>query len=145
MKNMDHPRYPTGEFERDYLAWYDRNFRNPGRPFDPTLLVALAREQWTDRPELAASFARCTREWPRNQLYSYFMSPMERPTKWRFATNLFLAHPTLGTLLVDVMTDQSIGGIEYLDRVMERHISVAEWKATGLRSIAHATAKLNTN
>ncbi|MEO8591177.1 MAG: hypothetical protein ABI432_17495 [Flavobacteriales bacterium] len=141
-----HNQYKTTTvYERDYLNWYNRKFNNPGRRFDPALLVRLARAQWSDRPELAAAFANCTREWPRNGLYTYFQSPVDREKKWDFGGSLFLEHPVLGTLVVDVMKDNSIGGMEYLDRVMGHPTSAAGLQEAMLRLWMKVDAERNVN
>lgn len=123
-------------YEREYLAWYQRCFANPGVAFDPTEPVRLARAQWTNRPELAEALAKCTRAWPESELYTHFLSPREKEERWDYAGGFFLEHPALGTLSVDTIHDKdapggiSIGGIEYLDRVLGRHVAVPEPEAS---------------
>ncbi|MBK8498875.1 MAG: hypothetical protein IPL52_08670 [Flavobacteriales bacterium] len=125
--------HPT-DHEREYLAWYKR-LHHPGLSFDPASLVQAARAQWAHWPQLALAFMRCTRSWPESELYTHFLSPTERKNRWKFAANIPLAHPTLGTLLVDIIHDAavpggySIGGIEHLDRVLGRHMPVEEFHA----------------
>ena len=132
-----------GSYEQEYLAWYQRRFNNPGRPFDHTSLVKAVRQQYPDRPLWAAAFARCTREWPKSELYTYFLSPMEVERNWKYAGGFFLEHPTLGTLAVDTTYDaaapggRAIGGIEYLDRVLGRHVPVEELR-DAMRSVRAA-------
>lgn len=138
-------------YHQEYLSWYRRLNDTTGEAFDPSLFVHLARQQWSDRPALAAAFARCTATWQRNDLYTYFLAPLHRPVRWNFAGSLFLDHPTLGTLVVDVLHDAnapgglSIGGMEYLDRVMGRSTSAAEMEGMRLQMAAHHNATRNTN
>lgn len=116
------------EYEQEYLAWHTRVNDTVGQPFDPTEFVQLAKEQWSDMPQLAIAFARCTAQWARREegLYTHFIAPLHMDASWKFAGSRFLQHPTLGRLVVDVLHDEtvpggfSIGGIEYLDRVMRR-------------------------
>ena len=111
-------------YEREYLRWYTDLYHNPGKAFDPAPLVRAARAQWSDRPQLAEAFARCVRGWSTDGLYTWFLPPLERAGRWRLAGNLLLQVPGLGALVVDILHDStvpgglSIGGIEYLDRVM---------------------------
>lgn len=139
------------EFERDYFAWYRRTSDTTGAPFDPSPFVQLAQQQWSDRPALAAAFARCTAQWARNALYTYFVAPMHRTARWKFAGSLFLDHPTLGTLLVDVLHDAnapgglSIGGMEFFDRVMGRPTNAVEMEGVRLRMAAQSNAMRNVN
>lgn len=96
-------------------------------PCDFSDLVPLARTQWTEYPLIADSFARCTTQWPESELYTYFIDPttIHKPgSAWQFAGNFFLSCPVRGTLVVDVMKDGSIGGIEYLDRVMGHKVNM---------------------
>jgi hypothetical protein len=110
--------------EKDYLKWYQR-INSPGIPFDPSELVALAREQWPDQPEVAEAFAYCQRQWPESELYTHFLSTKDRATRWNYCGGGWLTHPTLGTLIVDFIHDptvpggRAIGGMEYLTRVMD--------------------------
>jgi len=105
------------------------------RPFDPSTLVAQALLQWSELPHLAHAFAQCTQEWPESDLYTHFIAPAEMEARWQFAATLPLAHPQLGTLMVEIIHDASapagyaIGGIEYLDRVMGRHMTLEEFLA----------------
>lgn len=116
------------DYEQEYLTWYTREHDVVGEPFDATEFVQLAKEQWSDMPQLAVAFARCTAQWPRREegLYTHFIAPLHMDARWKFAGSRFLQHPTLGRLVVDVLHDGtvpgglSIGGIEYLERVMRR-------------------------
>lgn len=115
-------------YECEYLDWYVRAHDTVGEPFDPRVCVQLARAQWSSRPELATAFARCTAQWPRREegLYTHFIAPIHMAERWHFYGSLFLKHPEWGTLVVDVISDPeapeglSIGGIEFLDRVMRQ-------------------------
>jgi len=154
---MSHKEIHTMEtqnasFEQDYLAWYTRKNDRVGKPFDPSALVRLAAEQWSGMPKVAATFALCTAEWPRNELYTNFLCDADRAAS-RFAGGAILEDPNLGVLVVDFAYDPQVpggvrvSGMEYLDRVlghsgietirwmreMEQAKS-AERKATGRRA-----------
>lgn len=138
-------RFSWHAFETDYLDWYHRLHGRHGVAFDPTLFARLARDQWQDEPDLCAAWLRCTMEWPKDDLYTHFMPPMERQHRWNFRASLFLSHPTLGTLVVDVLKDGSIGGMEYLDRVMGMPMDVGAMKETYLSLNAAKRARLAVN
>jgi hypothetical protein len=91
-----------------------------GLPFHPAEFARLTREQWPHRPALCEAWLRCTRHWPESTLYTHFVAPAEHALRWKFASGFQLQHPALGTLIVDVLRDGSIGGMEYLDRVLGR-------------------------
>ena len=79
-------------------------------------LAAVALAQRPDRPELAVAFARCTRQWQESEKYTYLVDPF-KPELWRYAGGVTLECPVLGSLIVDMLKDGSIGGIEFLDKV----------------------------
>ena len=114
---------PIASFEQDYLAWYTRKNDRVGTAFDPTALVRLAAEQWPSMPKVAATFALCTAEWPRNELYTNFLCDADRAAS-RFAGGSILEDPNLGVLVVDFAYDPQVpggvrvSGMEYLDRVL---------------------------
>ncbi len=95
------------------LAWQRR-----WRPYDPTWLVELARSQ---RPELVAALAGCTRARHAGDAMIHFVSP-RRPNQpgsaWQFRENATLEHPDQGTLVLDVLKDGRVGGVEFLDRLL---------------------------
>ena len=138
-------------YHNEYLSWYRRMHDTTGEAFDPTHFVQLAQQQWSNRPQLAAAFARCTAQWSESELYTHFVAPLHRPGCWKFAGSLFLDHPTLGTLLVDVLHDTkapggyAIGGMEYMDRVLGRRTSAAEMEGLRLMMAAKKGARQNTN
>lgn len=121
---------PQVDPDRAYHEWYLRKFENAGIAFDPTLLAQLVREQFPEQPVFVEAFARCTREWPESELYTYFIDPAQHESKWKFAGSFILRHPVLGELVVDALDDPavpsgiSIGGMEYLDRVIARGADV---------------------
>jgi hypothetical protein len=147
---MDH-RTHHDTYEQDYLAWYLRSTDTTGEPFDPSLLVQLAYQQWKDHPKLVVAFARCTAQWPSSAYYTYLLAPAYHQERWRFAGSLFLDHPTWGTLAVDVLHDTNslegftIGGIEFLDRVMGRATSAGAMNSTRLRMQVVHRAQYPTN
>lgn len=128
-------------YEREYLAWYEREQDTVGEPFDPQPFVDAARAQYPDHPELAAAFARCTGAWHRSRLYTYLRMPADRKARWHFIGSFWLQHPTLGKLLVDLLQDPDdgaqvcIGGIEYFDRLGEVD-ACAAWECEALKVLA---------
>ena len=85
--------------------------------YDPAWLVALAREQL---PALAPALSRCTRALVESKAYIYFVSGDEanQPgSEWQFDRNEFLRDPVRGELVLDVLKDGRIGGIEFLSRL----------------------------
>ncbi|MCB9163600.1 MAG: hypothetical protein H6592_04050 [Flavobacteriales bacterium] len=128
-------------YERDYLAWYEREQDTVGEPFDPQPFVDAAHAQYPDHPELAEAFARCTGAWHRSRLYTYLRMPADRKARWHFIGSFWLQHPKLGKLLVDLLQDPDdgaqvcIGGFEYFDRLGEAD-ELEAWESEALKVLA---------
>lgn len=95
----------------------------PRKPYNPGWLVALAADQHPDKPWLAEALANCTELVRRTKYYLYFIDPTNanRPgALWQFETNLWLKDAVEGTIVVDVLKDGRVGGIEFYDRLFDR-------------------------
>jgi hypothetical protein len=44
-------------------------------------------------------------------------NPNKAGSEWQFETNILLEHPSEGTLVLDVLKGQRIGGVETIDRI----------------------------
>jgi hypothetical protein len=87
--------------------------------FDPGWLVALAEDQHPEHPQIASALQACTRCQPSNQAYLTFVDP-GRPqydAPWQFAANVWLHDPDHGEIIIDVLTNGRIGGLEFIDRI----------------------------
>jgi len=139
------------QYELMYLNWYRGLAPQPGEAYDPTDLVALARQQWSDEPHLADALAQCTLIWPRTDLYHYFLPEHLHATRWHFAGTWFMQHPTLGALAFDMLHDKevpggfTVGGVEYLDRVMSHKVDVVEFLGGMLQARARFVAQQAQN
>ena len=89
-------------------------------PYDPTWLVELARRQHPGRPWLAEALARCTHAREESRAYLRFVeadAPGGSGSAWQFETTLRLEHPREGTLVLDILRGERVGGVEYLSRL----------------------------
>ena len=85
--------------------------------YDPTWLVALARDQ---RRALAPALSQCTRALVESRAYIYFVpgdGANQPGSEWQFDRNEVLHDPKEGELVLDVLKDGRIGGIEFLARL----------------------------
>lgn len=85
--------------------------------YDPSWLVALARDQ---QPALADALAACTRASVESDAYIHFVSSegaSQPGSQWQIACTVFLYDPRHGELVLDVLKDGRIGGIEFSDRI----------------------------
>ncbi|HEX6369468.1 MAG TPA: hypothetical protein VF006_11090 [Longimicrobium sp.] len=90
------------------------------KPYDPAWLVEWARANRCDPPWLPDALARCTRALDGGPAYVYFVDPSDanKPgAEWQRESSLMLHHPARGTLVVDVLTDRRVGGIEFLAKL----------------------------
>ena len=74
-------------------------------------------EQSTRRRPNVASCRRAARE---SGAYLYFVDPANPNapgSDWQFVENILLEHPTEGDIVLDILTDRGVGGVEFLSRV----------------------------
>jgi hypothetical protein len=84
-------------------------------PYDPSWPVALAREQLPGEAWLAEALARCTSCRIESPAYVYFIDP--RSPAWQHETCLEIDSPVHGWVVLDVLRDRRIGGVELVDKI----------------------------
>lgn len=90
------------------------------KPYDPAWLAEWVRVNRSDLPWLPDALARCIRAAEGGRAYLYFVDPADanQPgAEWQIAESVTLEHPREGTLVLDVLADRRIGGIEFLSRL----------------------------
>ena len=90
------------------------------QPYDPSLLVKLAKRQLPEEKWLPAALAACTKVLRETAAYIYFVNSAganQPGSAWQFQRNLFLRHPTEGLLVLDILDGNRVGGIEFLARL----------------------------
>lgn len=98
------------------VAW-----RRRWRSYDPSWLVELARTQVPERPLLADALEKCTRAKYESDAYLHFVSgrrPNQPGSAWQFHENVTLEDPDQGELILDVLQDGRVGGVEFLSRLL---------------------------
>jgi len=88
--------------------------------FDPSWLVALAQEQLPDEKWLPKALAACRSCSWESRAYAHFVdnsNPNQPGSKWQFERNLVLFDAKEGELVLDVLTERRIGGVEFLQRL----------------------------
>jgi hypothetical protein len=91
--------------------------------YDPAWLVALARAQHPGKPWLAEALARCTQARGAGTVYVRFVSHRnanQPGAAWQFERSVELVDRDAGVVLVDVLQDGRIGGVELVDLEMGR-------------------------
>lgn len=85
-------------------------------------IVELLKEQEPDRFDLIEELEKTDRKSWIRQPYIYFVSA-ERPnqpgSEWQFEENIVLEHETEGTIVLDILKDGRIGGIEFVSLIKD--------------------------
>ncbi|MCT8341243.1 hypothetical protein MG296_14345 [Flavobacteriaceae bacterium TK19130] len=80
-------------------------------------IIDLIKEQEPERTDLIEQLENLEiKEWFR-QAYVRFVSgvrPNQPNSEWQFQENIELEHPTEGSIILDILKDGRIGGIEFL-------------------------------
>ena len=73
-------------------------------------------------PWLPESLKNCVSIIKETKYYIYFINP-KRPNKpgaeWQFADNIFLENTKYGDVVLDVLKDNRIGGVELYSKLMK--------------------------
>ena len=83
--------------------------------YDPSWLVQLARAQCPELTWLPSALQKCTKLDRAERAYLYFVNP--KSTQWRFDYNIFLESPEHGRLILDILKQELVGGVEFLNRI----------------------------
>lgn len=88
--------------------------------FEIEWLIELIHEQESNRFDLIEQLEKSAmKKWIR-QPYIYFVSA-ERPnqpgSEWQFKESIVLEHKTEGTIVLDILKDGKIGGIEFVNQI----------------------------
>jgi uncharacterized protein YuzE len=88
--------------------------------FDIDWIIELIKEQEPNRLDIIEQLRKVDRKKWIGQPYIYFVSA-ERPnqpgSQWQFAENIVLEHTTEGTIILDILKDGRIGGIEFINQI----------------------------
>ncbi len=85
--------------------------------YNPEWIVKIAKEQIPDRPEIALALTQCTKMKKESRAYIYFTNqelPNKPNSEWQFKENIMLEDKTNGTIILDVLKGNKVGGIEFL-------------------------------
>ena len=80
------------------------------KSYDPAWLVDLAEQQHPDKPWLQGALKSCTKAAKESRAY-YFFIPAD---KWQWKTNLILEDKKMGTIVLDILEGERVGGVEFL-------------------------------
>ena len=89
-------------------------------PYDPAWLIALAREQYSEEQWLPAALAECTRCLRESVAYLHFVDsarPNKPGSEWQFDGNIMLESPSEGLIVLDILKNNRVGGVEFIDKI----------------------------
>ncbi|QNF32940.1 hypothetical protein HUW51_09420 [Adhaeribacter swui] len=85
--------------------------------YNPGWLVALLQEQLPDKVDTIEAAKQCTRGVWEKKNYIYFVSiknPDLPGSEWQFKENLILEDADRGMVVLDILKDGRIGGIQFV-------------------------------
>lgn len=85
--------------------------------YKPEWIIEIAKKQIPDKPEIIKALALCTKVKVESRAYIYFVNmenPNEPNSEWQFEENIMLEDKKNGTIVLDILKGNKIGGIEFL-------------------------------
>jgi len=85
-------------------------------------IIELIKEQEPDRLDLIEELEKSERKMWIRQPYIHFVSAerSNQPgSEWQFDENIVLEHKTEGTIILDILKDGRIGGIEFVSQIRD--------------------------
>ena len=85
--------------------------------YDPAWLVELAKDQG---PELVKALTQCTKALVVSAAYISFVpadAPNQPGSEWQFDINVILEDPERGSIVLDLLKDGRVGGVEFLSQL----------------------------
>lgn len=83
-------------------------------------IIKLVREQVPEQPEIIAALKRCSGgKWTSSGYYQFIDSKnANQPgAAWQIAESIVLEQENKGDIVLDVLKDGQIGGIEFIDLI----------------------------
>jgi hypothetical protein len=84
-------------------------------------IIDLVRQQEPERQDVVKALKKCSGgKWTSSGYYQ-FTAPKKgnKGAEWRFYENIILEHEFLGFIVLDVLRNGRIGGIEFIDMINE--------------------------
>lgn len=85
--------------------------------FNSQWIVELVKKQEPERLDIIEALEKCTKGKWESRAYIYFVSQKnanQKGAEWQFKENIVLEHKKIGTIVLDVLKDGRIGGIEFV-------------------------------
>jgi hypothetical protein len=88
--------------------------------FDPRTLIEAVRAQAPEFPWLPEVLDQCGVGLWESRAYVRYVDSRnanQAGADWQFETNVVLSHEVLGTVVLDILKDNRLGGIEFVDKI----------------------------
>ncbi|HEX9503495.1 MAG TPA: hypothetical protein VF974_04215 [Patescibacteria group bacterium] len=83
-------------------------------------IIALISEQYPEREDLIPVIRVCNNGQWESPAYVHFVNssrPNEEGSEWQFDENIILESEDEGTIVLDILKDGRIGGVEFVSRI----------------------------
>ncbi len=88
--------------------------------YNPDWLIKIAKEQIPEEKEVIENLKSCIQCYKESKAYYYFIhseNPNEPNSEWQFDENIVLHSKEKGEIVLDILKEKKIGGIEFLNRL----------------------------
>ena len=92
----------------------------PLYPFPADHIIALIREQYPEREDLIRAIQLCNNGQWDSPAYVHFVNrshPNKEGSEWQFDDSVNLESEEEGTIVLDILKDGRIGGVEFIARI----------------------------
>ncbi|MGO4773914.1 hypothetical protein ACEN2I_19930 [Flavobacterium sp. W22_SRS_FK3] len=83
-------------------------------------LIKILEKEEPKNVNIINSLQNCNGGKWKNKAYYQFVNsenPNQLGSKWQFSNNLIIEHPERGTIIIDILKDNLIGGIEFYELI----------------------------
>jgi hypothetical protein len=87
------------------------------KPYDAKWLAELVKKQHPDRLKVQENLTGITSCAEESRAYYYFVNPENQNregSEWQFKENLIVQDERLGDIILDILEDDKVGGVELL-------------------------------
>lgn len=88
--------------------------------FDSKWIIELVKTQYPEKSEIIESLKTCTAGYWKSKAYIYFVSttnPNQPKSNWQHKESIVLEDEKEGTIVIDILKENKIGGIEFLKKI----------------------------
>ena len=95
------------------------------KKYDPKWLIKASEYRFDEYPWLRDALLQCTKAKERSEWYTYFIddkNPNTPGSNWQFQESITIEDTPEGDIVIDIVKNNRVGGIEYLTRVINDSI-----------------------